>query len=332
MISITPINNTNFIQTQRTLKSQSRTAFAEKADSFECKSPSFKGKQDCISQISIIEKAIKETLIKVKKNPNIKEKAQLVENLFQYYVGIFLNVSKTTENPKEIDLIESLYHDINTDLANIGEYASVVLYCHKSKTQSEFDQVFDKSARMAIRTIKQYKFFLQNDFAEKSMSPIDIFNICVKSLKNELKNENLNLMFEGRDILNSLKPEQFAEGDFSLKNYQIFNIFIGILKNAIKNSPKNSIIKLKAEKQKIGEKNFLKFTCTDTGKGMTKEEQQKVLTKEIASNLKGKGYDLYKVIKYLTADNLEIKSPLYPDNKEFPGTEISAYILLRDEK
>lgn len=344
MLTITPIQNNR----NKELKTcqRIRPIFNQKSDSFEHLNLSFKGVSNEVNlhlPVKQIEEFLLETCEKIKKTPDISEKIELTLNEFRTNFEKF-GARDIDGSEYQKNLLRDRAHDIYgpiIDLYNIVDRIEL----NKRKgllindCADRYDHYFEHMCSAILNIIKNWEFLLNNGFDKKIMKPKEIFNLAFNSFEEIATEKNIKLQVKGKEILDSFESGIYVHKDWRTDDYKLYTVFSNLIQNAIKYSPENSKVEIKLVKQKIENKNYLLFSVSDNGIGIPKEEQEKALeggraTNALASGIKGTGYGLNrvkKILKFLLDSKLEIKSPLDETNKEFPGTEITAFIRLKNE-
>lgn len=342
MISITPINSIKFKQNQPVLKNQSRPVFSDKVDIFERKTPSFKGGDVNLHlPVKEIEELLKSSYETIKKIPDVNDK----ETYTWKFIADFQKIAPTT-TPSGISAQQRFFlwdraHEVYSPILKLSNYFANQVEFERmegipiSINAKEYDSGFEQMCKATLGIIKNWEYLLNNSFDKNNMKTKEIFQLLLNSANKKAKNNNVKIEVKDMDILEKHKTQI----DKTITGYELYNILSNLMRNAVKYTKEGSTVKAKFENQKINDGDYLIFSVSDKGIGIPSEEQEKVLKGErasnaIASGIEGTGYGLRRVFKILETygDKLEIKSPLYPEDKEFPGTEIIAYIRLMDDK
>lgn len=202
------------------------------------------------------------------------------------------------------EFLAQMSHEIRTPLNNILTYASLLKEELEDKIPKDFESVFtviDSSSHRLIRTIDLILNLskIQTGNFETKFEKIDLDNDILEDISLEFfqqaARKNVKLSYNRR-IKDSL-----ISGDM----YSVSQIFINLIENAIKFTENGKIsIILDNYRDKI------RVSITDTGIGITKENQQKIFepfTRENQGYYPGTGLGLSLVKKYAEVNNASIK-------------------------
>lgn len=342
MITITPIINTKFNQHKAVFSNQQPTVFAEKSDTFESKNLSFKGGANEVNlhlpvkEINGFLKNSNEAIIKIS---DVIEK----ERYTRKFIDEFRKLAPTTA-PSEISEKQNFFfqdraHEVYSPIIKFNNYfANQVDFEIYEKlpisiSAVEYNNAFEQMCKATLGIIKNWEFLLDNGFDKNNMKLQDVLKLTINSASEKAKNNKVKIRVSGANLLYKYENQMFEH----ITSYELYNVFSNIIRNAAKYTKKGSTVNVKFKKQKINNKNFLVFSVKDKGIGIPKEEQEKVLRGEralnaISSGIEGTGYGLKRVFKILdfNGQQLKIKSPLNEADREFPGTEVEAFIQLKD--
>lgn len=336
MISITPIIDTKFKQHKTVFNSQQPTVFAEKADTFERKNLSFKGGEVNLHlPVKEIEGFLKnsyETIIKIS---DVIEKERYTRKFIDEFRKLAPTATPSEISEKQNFFFQDRAHEIYSPILKLNNnFANQVDFEIYEKlpisiSTDEYNNAFGQMCKATLGIIKNWEFLLDNGFDKNNMKPQDVLKLALNSASEKTKVNNVRIKVSGVSILDKYETQM----NEYMTSYDLYNVFSNIIRNAAKYTKKDSSIHIRFEKQKTKDGKFLVFSVCDKGIGIPKEEQENVLRGErgsnaITSGIEGTGYGLKRVKKIV--DNLEIKSPLNASDKEFPGTEVKAYIQLKD--
>ncbi len=325
MLTITPIQNNKFDRIS--LNSQPRPVFNQKSDTFERNNISFKG-VDLHLPVREIEELFEQTYQALLKEPDNVKKYHLTRNCMKSLKELNNNAD-----------YKSLQIDRNHEIANqMLELEGHIVKLADSKVLYDCD-LFRRSADNVIAVIRRYELFLDKGLDNNTMHPKEVFRLAREYASEYAQGKNVNLVVEGEDVLS-----QHGSGIFSpkkrLQDYSLYTVLTNLMQNAAKYSPSGSTVKVKSAEQVIDGKKYLTIAVKDAGIGIGDEDWKKALDGERAENAKaftsGTGYGLKRIrriIEFLQGKDdkiLEKKSPLNPENTQYPGTEITAYLRLKD--
>ena len=244
----------------------------------------------------------------------------------------------------ERDIISEFKHDLENSLSL------------PDKKTSTLESYMNNAIPKVIERCDFYNFMFQNNGLE-GKSCKEVLNFAISSSAQKAKDKNISIKISGTKLLEE-KDLKFQ----NIRNFQLFSVFHNIIQNALKYTPEGGSIKIMFEKYqrripspvykelkklkllihgdaKKWEQRGIKFIVKDTGFGIPKAEQPKVLdggraSNAIQSGIPGTGFGLGKVNRVLRASsyygkNVKITSPA-PDRTaqdEFPGTQITCFLL-----
>ncbi len=198
-------------------------------------------------------------------NENIEEIKELEETLNQTR----LELSKINETRK--DLLANVSHDLKTPLTMIEAYAEMARDLNKDNEEKRTENlniIIEESERLneLVNNILE----LSNSEANMDVLNKEEFNLT-KEIKmildrfNYLKEkENFNFIFEA-------KKDYIVKADKSKINQVIYNLLINAINYT--GSDKKVIVDIEEKKK------YLRLKITDTGKGIKKEEIDKIWNK-----------------------------------------------------
>lgn len=210
----------------------------------------------------------------------------------------FWKIEKQTESLKQF--ITDVSHEFKTPLMIIN--SDIDLYEKKKekwKLEADADAVFLKNVR--TKTAKLNKLIetlflltrMEENIAKIQFSNRDIWKVLERLVSEQVKNHT----------------EKKIELDFDIKKWIFKNIeetsFNIIIENLISNAIKFSTEPIKIS-VKLGKNGF---SIRDNGKGMTPDEQEKVLEKfyRLDTNIEGFGIGLYLVQRMVKLYKWQIK-------------------------
>lgn len=347
MLTITPIQNNR--NKEPKTSQRIRPIFNQKADSFEHLNPSFKGISNEVNlhlPVKQIEEFLLKTCEKIKQTPDISKKIELTlkefRTDFEKLGAIDIDGSEYQRNllkDREHEIyapVDALYNIV--DKIELNKRKGLLI----NDCADKYDHYFEHMCSAILNIIKNWECLLNNGFDKNIMEPKEIFNLAFNSVAKIAAERNIKLQIKEKEIFDSFQSGIYVHNDWRVDDYKLYTVFSNLIQNAVKYSPENSKVEIKLAKQKIENKNYLLFSVSDNGIGIPKEEQGKVLeggraSNAIASGIKGTGYGLNRVRKIIEFfqgqedKTIQITSPLNPFNKENPGTEITAFIRLKNE-
>lgn len=320
---------------------QKRILPSVKSDSFhraESK-PSFKGLEKEINMhwpVKEFETLFAKTYRAMKKETNFINKIELTSK----WENDIDKILKKTTSDGDIKFRFDREHEVLGSMVDLNGHMGYLKKGVIEYKEENYNKYFKYTLKKMLSGIKRYEFFIENGLNENKMNPKDVFKLALDSISEKSKQKRLKVKISGENIFDKCSRGIEYEKDARVTDYQLYTVLSNLLQNSAKYSKENSTILINFKKKNIEGQKYLEFSVTDRGIGIPREEQEKVLQGErasnaIASGIEGTGYGLNRVVKtleWLNYSYLKIKSPLYPKDKEFPGTKISCFIKLKDDK
>ena len=343
MLTITPIQNNKYNGLR--INPKIRPAFNQKADSFErvSKPIAFKG----IKTSELAEKFLAPVL----KEPDISLKMQLMFK-FQHYcrdikyihedaLGVQHNAKVEYPSGTLGKMLFDRAHEMDNYNMDFNNAFDALYEKGKGEKRAQkYDDVFSQLFDGVVNTLKRYEFLIKNGFDKNAMKPEDVFKMAYDYASEYAKNKGVNLVVEGLEVLS-----QHQNGIFSpkerLADYELYTICANFMQNAAKYSPSGTTVNVNFAERLLESQKYLTISVKDEGIGIKDADWEKALKGERAENAKafasGTGYGLRR-IKSIIQDLqgrdgkiLERKSPINPRNEKYPGTEITAYLRLKED-
>lgn len=319
-----------------------RPVFTQKQDTFErvSKPITFEGSVGSLADV-FLKPILEET--------DIVQKCKLM-GIFQNYchdvlkfrykdaAGVYHEV-KTEEAKSALGkLLFDRAHEIETHNQGLN-YAIHFLHQDGEVSGQKYNEAFEQSFNAIVDTLKRYNLFLKNGLEKDVMKPEDVFKLSYGYASEYARGRNVSLAIEGTDILAQHQSGIFSPNE-RLFDYELYTVFANLMQNAAKYTQEGSTVNVKFAEQVVDGKKYLTVSVRDEGIGIPKAEQKNVLGGErasnaIASGIAGTGYGLRRIKRITECFNqyhksVEINSPLHPENTEYPGTEITAFLRLKD--
>lgn len=245
-----------------------------------------KGEKDPVELINFIDRKTGESKwSRVKARPVMNENGDLI-----MIVCIFSDVTESMTLEKRKDEFMSMAsHELKTPLTSLRIYSELLARkADKENLDSIKNDVENVSRQVNRLTSLISELFNVSEIESNNMT-LNKKNFPVKKLVNEVV----------KDIKSSFPTHKYKvdmDGNVNIyadKN-KIEQVLINLLSNAVKYSPEKSIIKLLVHKE--GSK--VLFEVSDEGKGIDKEDQQKIFERlyrvnDSESNKRGLGIGLY---------------------------------------
>ena len=327
MILINPIKINNYKQTSANY--QSRPVFVQKADAFEIKSknPSFGSNINLHFPVKETEKLFAKVYKEIKSTIVFDEKVELTDKCLRQFREIIDSVSHPYEvlEKERYAFTGSRSHQILAPFSEFYGFYNRTIKLNQKPSNDVYDNYFKYITDRTIKSIKTYEVFLSKGLNE--MKPKDIFKLALDSVSEKAKHDKIKIKVIGGDLLND---SQIEDGDIT--GFNLYGLFSGLIQNSVKYSPNNSNITISFEKQRIKNRNYLAFSVSDQGRGISKEKQEKLfnfesidfdnIVKEGIPNTGFGSWEIMKTLKKAGCPQPIIKSPLSESNKDFPETKI----------
>lgn len=342
MLTILPIQTKKHEELKPT--SHSRPVFNPKADTFECASKPivFKGNK----RLTIAEFFLKPVL----EETDIAKKTKLIGRFNNYchdvlrvhYAdasGVYCNAkTEGTDN----NLGELLF-DRSHEMGNCTGTMNLRLDGLRDKRETspdKYNEIFVQTFNRVIGIVRRYNLFIKHGLQNNTMKPAEVFKLAVDYAAEGAKDKGVRMVVEGEDVLSKYQ-EGIVSTTERLADYKLYTILSNLMQNAVKYTRDGSTVNVRFAEQMIDGKKYLVFSVRDEGIGIPKEAQEKVFIGKRAQNaidsgIHGTGYGLgrtKKIIKLFQGSDIEpiqINSPLLPEDTQYPGTEITAYLRLKD--
>lgn len=356
MLSINPINFSTINKSKYLTKPVPRTI--DNVDTFirTTKPIAFKGnigetvkKFDLHFPLGEVEELLKKTYAELEKEPNLDKKVTLTDRFNRQFKEISATHAQATENLDEgrKTFNDDRIHEVKGPLMEFyGNIISRVLMDGNDSgiSADAFNNAFKHMSDGMINSIKRFEFLLDKGLDSDAMTPKEVLKLALDSADEKVKSKNLKLEVVGEDALDEFKDgilhtrnDIIQKYGDKIHNYTFYTILANLIRNAAKYTSDNSSVVVKLEKQKINNHAHLAISVEDRGIGIPKEEQEKVLngnraTNALQSGIEGTGYGLSRVKKILDRYNstISIESPLDTSSNEFPGSRVSCFIKLKD--
>lgn len=343
MLTITPIQNYKYQELPA--NAQSRPVFNQKSgalgDAFErvSKPIAFKG----FKTSELAEKFLAPVL----KATEINEKLRLFYDFIDHYekkvLYFYTDTSGATHDyriqpDKNIrELMRDRAHEIGYYMANSGNSLSDLQA--QKKPANEYDKVIQRAFNGMVGVIERYEFFMQKGLQNNTMKPEDVFRLAMDSVIERANARGVKILVEGENVLAEHQNGIFTP-EKRVPDYKLYTLQSNLLQNGVKYTRDGSIVNVKHAEQVVEGEKYLTFSVRDEGIGISDEDWVKALEGERAQNaidlgIPGTGYGLRRVRKIIQnlqrrCKVLEKKSPLNPENAQYPGTEITAFLRLKD--
>lgn len=331
MLTITPIQSKKYEECKQT--SHPRPVFTQKQDAFERTNISFKGGVDLHLPVREIEELFERTYeALIKESDNIK-KYKLTKECTD-------SLRKLQSKRDGGNLHCDRDHEIANQLYTLVKHSSDLIRGKVPNNQYDHN-LFKRSATNVMAVVKRYELFLEKGLDKGTMPPIEVFKIAHDYANEYAKGKGVNILVEGEELLSKHQDGISMVLGSRLEDYQWYTIPSNLMQNGVKYAKDGSTVNVKLAEQAIDGKKFLTVSVRDEGIGIPKEEQKKVLEGERAQNaidsgIQGTGYGLRRVKNLIKdfqgreVEPIQINSPLYPENIQYPGAEITAYLRLKD--
>lgn len=345
MLTITPIQNHKYQELRA--KPQSRPAFNKKSgalgDAFErvSKPIAFKGN---IFEFGVaLERRARRlfavTSKKIGEKVNSEKKYKLVSDCVASLISYRnAQLEKSQDIAPDVRSLRSvvLLHEMSGVLQVLLSENELCASAKRSNSK-----LFRNMSEATLEVIRKYNLFIQNGFYKNEMSPKSIFGFALDYANVFAKNKNVKIAVEGEDIL-SKHSKGLVLPRGRLDDSHVYTIFSNLMQNAAKYTREGSTVNVKIAEPVIDDKKYLTFSVRDEGIGIrTQKDWENALDGERAKNavksgIPGTGFGLRRARKLIERFQgqddkiLERNFPLHPESDEYPGTEIIAYLRLKD--
>lgn len=349
---ITPIQTKKYEEFRPT--SHPRPVFIQKQDTFVRASNPIAFKSRAL-EIGLelqreAEKLFADNRESILKEANVKRKVAMIGSFMQNFDAMQTRISKklnsTPIDTKTRDLHYERKHEIFNYIAAIDWHLVFIPKKNsheglpKDLSSEKCNELFNNMQDGILNTIRRYNFFFVKGLDKNTMHPKTVFDIAHDYASEYAKGKGVNIVFEGKELL-SKHPDGISMVLGSrLEDYHLYTILSNLMQNGVKYTKDGSTVNVKIAEQVVDDCKYLTFSVRDEGIGIPKESQEKVLEGERAKNaidagVPGTGYGLRRIksileLTYCQHKTLEINSPLNPENAQYPGAEITAFLRLKD--
>lgn len=194
-------------------------------------------------------------------------------------------------------------HEFRTPLSTILSSASLLAKYVKEEEQDKRNKHIERIKNSVYNLTGILDDFLSIGKIEDGKIEVRYTDFNVKDFINDLCAEMSSLVRNGQRINYNHTGSETIELDKSL----LRNIVLNLLSNAIKFSNENGLITVET----ISSNEFFRLTITDSGIGISQEDQQHLFERFFrannATNIKGTGLGLHIVAKYAELMNGHIE-------------------------
>jgi len=184
------------------------------------------------------------------------------------------------------EMAKQVAHEIKNPLTPMKLSVQQLVAAYKDKSP-KFDAIFDKVTLTIITQIETLKNIASefSNFARMPKLNIERVNLigCVKEAINLFANENLQIKFEYD------KDEIIINADYGHLNRTLINLF----RNSVQASAKNILINISLEN------GMCSMKLIDDGKGIEKENVEKIFEENFTTKSGGMGLGLSMAKKFL---------------------------------
>ncbi|QOR60977.1 ATP-binding protein [Sulfurovum sp. ST-21] len=202
-----------------------------------------------------------------------KKLKHLIENGNLNLIYRFLIQAIQDANQTKDMFLASMSHEIRTPLNGIVGFTQLLKETEMTEEQREFLSVVEKSSEHLLSIVNDIldlaKIKAQKiDLEYMVFDPIEHFESSVESYAGKALKENIDFnIFIDPELPTRMK------GDPT----KISQVIVNLVSNAIKFTPKNGKVSVSIEKvSESNDKTEVKFSVSDTGIGIAKEQQKKI--------------------------------------------------------
>lgn len=230
------------------------------------------------------------------------------EDLISYSV----NVSKLEEEKRFRNSIFKITHEIKNPIAVCKGYLDMFDTTNIEHSKKYIPILKDEISK--VLTLLQDFLSLNKIHIEKETMDINyLLENVVSSVKPLLKEKGVKLKFKDKE------DEIFIEGDYN----RLSQVMINIIKNALESMEDKKVLTIET---KIDKNNII-VKIIDTGKGMTKEELEKLKNPFFTTKRNGTGLGVYLSKEIVKAHNGNI---MYK-SRENVGTTVTMTLPLKKD-
>lgn len=331
MLKITPIQNKKYGEFKST--SHPRPVFTQKQDAFERTNISFKGGVDLHLPVREIEELFERTYQALVKEPDVAKQCKQTTECFDELIRLR---TKRAGGSFHIDRD----HEIVNQMNDLVDYNNDLILGKVPNNQFYYS-LFKRSAANVMAVVRRYEFFLEKGLDKNTMSPKDVFGMACEYAREYAKGKDVKLVVEGEDVLSKHKDGIISYFGHQFEDYNLYIISSNLMQNGVKYTRQGSTVNVKFAEQAIGKEKYLTIAVRDEGIGIrTKEDWENALKGNRAQNaidagIQGTGHGIRRVARilektYWQNKTLERNFPLNPGNIQYPGTEITAFLRLKD--
>ena len=214
------------------------------------------------------------------------------------HASLYQKLDETNKSLKDLDkrkdeFISVAAHELRAPLTAVKGYLSMICDGDGGKVPKQIDEYVHGALEGAEREIRLVNNMLNVSRIEENRLIYQMGNINLSLVvKQAFKEFVINAKEKGLDF--ELKIEKDIKNLVYVDQDRIFEVITNLISNALKYSDKGRVMVSLSNPSH----NLIKFTITDTGRGMTKEEQQKLFAKFYRANssagtVMGTGLGLY---------------------------------------
>lgn len=283
---------------------------------------------------------LNESYKKIEEEPDVAKKMQIAEEWLTGYQD-----SKEKAELYEAGNKFSLSYQHELANCQYKFFCNLELRAFNNPTAQKINETFKYMSEAMLAVSNKYLGFLAKKLQGKYMHPKEIFQLALDSEEKYAKSKGVKIAISGREHINKLHPKNIVNAN-RFQDFDLYDILSNLIHNGVKYTAKNSTVKVKFNKQKVDNKNYLVFSVKDKGIGFPKDEIIDILiyggraSNAKASGIEGTGFGLKHVkgildeirnkrTKTLEDSSIKIESPV-SNSKKHPGTKVSVLIPVQD--
>jgi len=214
------------------------------------------------------------------------------------HANLYQKLDEANKSLKDLDkrkdeFISVAAHELRAPLTAVKGYLSMIFDGDGGKVPKQIDEYLHGALEGAEREIRLVNNMLNVSRIEENrliyqMGKIKLIDVVKQAFDEFVISAKEKGLDFGLEIEENIKDLVYVDKD------RIYEVITNLISNALKYSDKGSIMVSLSNPSH----NLIKFTITDTGRGMTKEEQQKLFAKFYRANssagtVMGTGLGLY---------------------------------------
>ena len=290
LILITPVNNTKFKLNKPLADYKSRPISNAKSDTFERINPSFKSNYRL--PVDYIGELLKNASTVVREASTKEDKEAVIQRCAHMFEAIILknfpDKSMKEENIGMYNFFAHRFHKLMGPLSELNGFKNLTYLPEEMQPkyvrETTLDDFFDYVGTKTMQIVRHYEKLLDAGIDNNTMHPREVFNSVLDTVSSRKSVQPFEVEIKGTDVLDKYPngiPMPVFQG--RLSDHDLHEIFYEVISNAEKFSrenPEGAKIKIAFGEEILEGQNYLAFSVSDNGIGMSKEEQEKFFREE----------------------------------------------------